>query len=143
MGRNKQSKDGGYARNTGTSPYAGSKGCQRKSKAVDAATALGLGVPQQKPMLPGLAGLGMAQQNPLDSLFGSAGTNPLAGIAGLIRLGGNNVMQLAAFLGGPQQSDMFQHAQLLQVRQALVQQQAAYGGSCTASRSRSTEPHRG
>ena len=69
----------------GTQPYAGSKG-GNKSKTVDAATALEFGVPQQSTvntMLSGLEGLRMTQQIPLDSLCGSSGTNPLAGIAGL------------------------------------------------------------
>ena len=72
----------------------------------------------------------MAHQNSLDSLFGSVGTIHLAGIAGLntglqLAIGGNDHMQLAALLGGSQpQSVMFQPAQLLQVRQALAQQQA-------------------
>ena len=81
---------------------------------VDAATALHLGAPQHNMMLLGLTGLGMAQQGPLDSLFGSVGMNPLAGIAGLntglqLANGGNDLMQLAALLGGLQhQSVMFQ-----------------------------------
>ena len=81
---------------------------------VDAATPLHLGAPQHNMMLLGLIGLGMAQQGPLDSLFGSVGTNPLAGIAGLntglqLANGGNDLMQLAALLGGLQhQSVMFQ-----------------------------------
>ena len=58
MGRNQHSKGGGYARNKGTQPYAGPKG-GNKSKTVDAATALGLGVPQQNTMHSGLARLGM------------------------------------------------------------------------------------
>ena len=72
----------------------------------------------------------MAQQHPLDSLFGSVGTNPLAGITGLnaglqSANGGNDLFQLAALLGGSQQQSVsFQPAQLLQVRQALAQQQA-------------------
>ena len=111
MGSNQQSKGGGYARNKGTQPYA-SKGGNKMSKTVDAATALGLGIlPQQNTMLSGLAGLGMAQQNPLDSLFGSVGTNvnPLAGITGLNTSlqsanDGNVLFQLAALLGGQHQS---------------------------------------
>ena len=93
--------------------------------------ALGLGVPQQNTMLSGLAGLGMPNQTPLDLLFGSGGTKPLAGIAGLntglqSANGGINLMQLAALLGGSQQqSVLFQRAQLIQVRHALAQQQAA------------------
>ena len=84
MGRNQQSK-GGYARNKGSQPYASSKGGgQGKSKTVDAATALGLGVLQQNTMLSGMEGLqGLTQPIPQDSLFGSVGTNPLAGMAGL------------------------------------------------------------
>ena len=75
MGRNQQSKGGGYAGNKGNKTYA--SGCKcggGNKKTVDAATALGLGVPQQNTMLLGLAGLGMVQQNPLDSLFGSVGS---------------------------------------------------------------------
>ena len=84
MGRNQQSKGGGYAGKQGKQPYAsGGKGGNNK-KTVDAATALGLGpLPQQNMMLPGLVGLGMAQQIPLDSHFGSVGTNPLAETPGL------------------------------------------------------------
>ena len=88
-------------------------------------------MPQQNTMLSSLAG----QQNPLDSLFLSFGTKfrrtrALAGIAGLnaglqSANGGNDLMQLAALLGGSQQqSGTFQPAQLLQVRHALAQQQA-------------------
>ena len=67
--------------------------------------ALGLGGPPQNAMLSAIAGLGVTQPNPLDSLFGSVGTNPLAGIAGLntglqTANGGNNLLQLAALLGG-------------------------------------------
>ena len=81
-------------------------------------------------MLSGLTRLGMVQQTPLDSLFGSVGTNPLAGITGLntglqSANGGNDLLQLTALLRGSQrQSISFQPAQLLQVRQALAQQQA-------------------
>ena len=73
----------------------------------------------------------MVQQNPLDSLFGSMGTNAMTGLGGV---GGaslqsansvNDLLQLAALLGGSQQQNVtFQPAQLLQVRQALAQQQA-------------------
>ena len=72
-------------------------------------------------MLSGMAGLGMVQQNPLDSLFGSMGTNTLAGLGGLhaglqSANGGNDLLQLAALLGGSQQQSVsFQPAQLLQV----------------------------
>lgn len=79
-------------------------------------------------MLAGMAGLGMVQQNPLDSLFGSIGTNTVAGLGGFGGAGiqsansGNDLLQLAALLGGSQQqNDTFQ---LLQVRQALQQQHA-------------------
>ena len=54
----------------------------------------------------------------------------MAGIAGLntglqTANGGNDLLQLATLLGGSQQqSDSFQPAQPLQVRQALAQQQA-------------------
>ena len=84
MGRNQQPKGGRYARNKGTQPHAGSKGGQVRSKTAGAAAALGRGVPQQSTALSGIAGLpGTAQQSPLGSLFGSAGTGPLAGVAGL------------------------------------------------------------
>ena len=85
-------------------------------------------------MLSGLAGLGVVQQNPLDSLSGSVGTNTTAGLGGLTTglqsaNSGNDLLQLAALLGpslgGSQQQHVtFQPAQLLQVRQALAQQQA-------------------
>ena len=88
-------------------------------------------MPQQNTMLAGMAGLGMVQQNPLDSLFGSIGTNTVAGLGGFGGAGvqsansGNDPLQLAALLGGSQQQNVtFQPAQLLQVRQALQQQQA-------------------
>ena len=46
MGRNQQSKGGGYAGNKGNKTYAsGGKGGGGNKKTVDAATALGLGVP--------------------------------------------------------------------------------------------------
>ena len=125
-GRNQQSKGGGYAGNKGNKPYAsGGKGGGIK-KTVAAATALGLGVPQQNTMLLGVAGLGMVQQNPLDSLFGSMGTSTMAGLGGFGSANsGNDLLQLAALLGGSQQQNVtFQPAQLLQVRQALAQQQA-------------------
>ena len=65
MGRNQQSKGGGYAGNKGNKTYAsGGKGGGGNKKPVDAATALGLGVSQQNTMLSGLAGLGMTQQTP-------------------------------------------------------------------------------
>ena len=130
MGRNQQSKGGGYAGNKGNKTYAsGGKGGGNK-KTVDAATALGLGLPSQNTMLSGIAGLGMAQPNPLDSLFGTMGTNTMAGLGGLgtglqSANSGNDLLQLAALLGGAQQQSVtFQPAQLLQVRQALQQQQA-------------------
>ena len=100
MGRNRQSKGCGYAGNKGNQTYA-SKGGNNTPKAVDAATALGLGIlPQHNAMLLGLTGLGMAQPNSLDSLFGSAGTNPLAGVTGLhtglqSANGANDLFQLA------------------------------------------------
>ena len=114
MGRNQQPKGGGYAGNKG----------------VGAATAQGVGAPQQNTMLSGVAGLGMVQQNPLDSLFGSTGTNTMTELGGFgadlpSANSGNDLLQLAALLGGSQQQNVtFQPAQLLQVRQALVQQQA-------------------
>ena len=106
---NQQSKCGGYAGEKGKQSYvSGVKGGGNNKKTVDAATALGLGpLPQQNTMLSRLAGLGMAQQNPLDSLFGSAGTNTLARLGGLntglqSANGGNDLLQLAALLGGSQ-----------------------------------------
>ena len=78
-------------------------------------------------MLSGVAGLGMVQQNPLDSLFGSMGTNTMTGWGGFNGGGlqsansGNDLLQLAALLGGSQQQNVtFQLAQLLQVRQAFA-----------------------
>ena len=133
MGRNQQPKGSGCAWKHGNKSYAsGGKGGGNK-KTVDAATALGLGVPQQNTMLSGLAGLGMVQPTPLDSLFGYVGTNTMVGLGGLdtglqSANGGNDLLQLAALLGGTQQQPVsFQpgcRAQLLQVRQALAQQQA-------------------
>ena len=58
MGRNQQSEGGSYAGNKGNKTYAG--GGHRggnKPQTVDAATSLGLGVPQQNTMLAGMAGL--------------------------------------------------------------------------------------
>ena len=56
----------------GTKPtWVGGEGGSGNKKAVGAATALGLGVPQQNAMPSGMAGLGMAQHDPLDSPFGS------------------------------------------------------------------------
>ena len=134
MGRNQQSKGGSYAGNKGNKTYAsGGRSGGKQQQTVDAATALGLGVPQQNTMLAGMAGLGMVQQNPLDSLFGSIGTNTGAGLGGFgfgeagvqSANSGNDLLQLAALLGGSQQQNVtFQPAQLLQVRQALQQQQA-------------------
>ena len=74
----------------------------------------------------------MVQQNSLDSLFGSVGANTVAGLGGLntglqSANSGNCLLHLAAVLhvgGSQQQSVSFQPAQLLQVRQALAQQQA-------------------
>ena len=78
--------------------------------------ALGLGVPPQNTMLSGMVGLGMVQQNPLDSLFGSMGTNAMTGLGGLNGASlqsansGNDLHQLAALLGGSQQQNVtFQH----------------------------------
>ena len=54
MGRNQQSKGGGYAGNKGNKTYASGgkfKGGGGNKKTVDAATALGLGVQQQNMML--------------------------------------------------------------------------------------------
>ena len=76
MGRNEQSKGGGYAGNKGNKIYvSGGKCAGGNKKSVDTATALGLGAPQQNTVLLGLAGLGMVQQNPPDSLFEPVGTN--------------------------------------------------------------------
>ena len=102
------------------------KGVNKTLKAVDAVTVLGLGIPpQQNAMLSGLTGLGTAQPNSLDSLFGSTGTNPWARITGLntglqSANGANDLFQLAALLGGQHQSVTFQPAQPLQVRQAVT-----------------------
>ena len=58
------------------------------------------------------------------------GTTTMAGLGGLgtglqSANSGNDLLQLAALLGGSQQQNVtFQPAQLLQVRQALAQQQA-------------------
>lgn len=66
----------------------------------------------------------------MDPLFGSVETNTMAGLGGLnadlqLANSGNDLLQLAALLGGSQQqSVLFQPAQLLQVRQGLAQQQA-------------------
>ena len=71
-------------------------------------------------MLAGMAGLGIVQQNPLDSPFGSIGTNAAAGLGGFggaslqSANSGNDLLQLAALLGGSQQQNVtFQPAQLL------------------------------
>ena len=112
MGRNQQSKGGGYAGNTGNKTYAsGGKGGGGNKKTVDAAAALGLGVPQQNTMLSGLAGLGTVHQNPLDSRFGSVGMDTVAGLSGLNMSlqsvnSGNDLLQLAALLGGSQQQSV-------------------------------------
>ena len=133
MGCNQQWKGGGYAGKQGNKPYAsGGKAGGSNKKIVGVATALGLGLPQRNTMLSGLAGLGTAQQNPLDSLFGSVGTNTMAGLGDLNTYtglqsenSGNDLLQLAALFGGSQQQSVsFQPAQLLQVRQVLAQQQA-------------------
>ena len=79
MGHNQQPKGGGYARNKGTQPYAGSKG-GNKSKTVDAAAALGLLRLATEHDDVGPCGTGSDTANSFDSLFGSVGTNPLAGI---------------------------------------------------------------
>ena len=82
MGRNQHPKGGGYAGDKGSKTYAsGGRGGGNK-KTVDAPTALGLGLPPQNTMLSGMAGLGMVQQNPLCSLFGSMGTNTMIGLGG-------------------------------------------------------------
>ena len=126
MGQNQPSKGGSYAGNEGNKTYAsGGKGGGNK-KAVGAVTALGLGVPQSM-ILSGLAGLRMVQQNPLDLLFRSIGTSAMAGLGGLSGASlqssnsGNDLIQLAALLGGSQQQNVtFQPAQLLQVQHALA-----------------------
>ena len=137
MGRNQQSKGGGYAGNQGN-PYAsGGKGGNNKKTASDA-TALGLGpLPQQNTMLSGLAGLGIAQQNPLDSLFGSVGTNTLAGLGGLntglqSANGEKDLRQLAALLGGSQQqsaSSSFSESVSERVASFITQHAGARGCS--------------
>ena len=127
MGRNRQPKCGGYAGGKGNKTYArGGKGGGGNKKSVDAATALRLGVPQQSTVLTGMVGLGMVQKGPLGSLFRSMGTNAMAGLGGLNGASLMDLLQLAALLGGSQQQSVtFQPAQLLQVRHALAQQQAA------------------
>ena len=71
------SRKAAVAQGIGNNAYAsGGEGGGNK-KTVDAAAALGLGAPQQNTMLSGVAGLGMVQQNSLDSLFGSMGTNTM------------------------------------------------------------------
>ena len=83
MGHNRQS-EGRCARRQGARPYANSKGGGRgKSKTIDAATALGLGVQLQNAMLVSMTGQqGLTQLRSPGSLFGSAGANPLAGVSG-------------------------------------------------------------
>ena len=126
MGRNQQLKCSAYAGNKGNKgnkPYmSGGKGGGGNKKTVGDATALGLGALQQNMMLLGMAGLGMVQQNPLDSLFRSMGMTAMAGLGGLggaslqSANSGNDLLQLAALLGGSQQQNVtFQPAQLLQV----------------------------
>ena len=87
---------------------SGGKDGGGNKQTTDAATALRLVVPQQNMMLSGLAGLGMVQQSPLDSLLGSVGTNNMAGLGGLNTSlqpanSGNGLLQLAVSLGGSQQ----------------------------------------
>ena len=129
MGRSQLQNGGGYTGNKGNQTHT--EGGNRTPKAVDAASALGLGVlPPQHAMLPGFTGPGVAQPNSLGSMFGSAGTNPLAGVTGLhtglhSANGAIDLLQLAAILGGQEQSVTFQPAQLLQAQQPPVQQQAA------------------
>ena len=101
-------------------------------KTIEAATALGPGVTSQNAMLASMTGLqGLTQPNSLDALFGSTGLNLLAGVLGLnaslpTTNSGTDILQLTALLGGSQQQSVsFQPAQLLQVRQALAQEQAA------------------
>ena len=96
--------------NKGNKTYtSGGKGGGGNKKTAAAATALGLGVPQQSTVLSGMAGLGMVQQNPLDSLFGSVGTNTMAGLRGLNGASlqpagsGNDFVQHAALPRGSQQ----------------------------------------
>ena len=131
MGRNRQPKGGGYAEKQGKQSYArGGTGGGNNKKTAGAAAALGYGLPQQNAMLLGLAGPGMTHQNPMDSLFGSAGTSTIVGLGGSIKglqyaNSGNVPLRLAALLGGSQQQPVsFQPPQLLQVQQALAQQQA-------------------
>ena len=128
MGRNQQPKGGGYAGNKGNKTYASGGKCGGgNKKTVDAATALGLGALQKNTMLSGLGGLGMVQQNPLESLLRRQDWVHVAWqVTGLQSANsGNDLLHLAALLGGSQQQHVtFQPAQLLQVRQALAQQQA-------------------
>ena len=71
-------------------------------------------------MLAGMAGLGMVQQNPLGSLFGSIGTNTVAGLGGLGGAStqpansGNDLLriQLAALLGSSQHMYRMLHSNL-------------------------------
>ena len=88
MGRNQQPKGGGYAGNKGNKTYAsgGRRGGSNKQQAVDSATALGLGVPPQNTMLAGMAGLGMVQQNPLDSLSDLLGRTLWQGLVASVEL---------------------------------------------------------
>ena len=95
-------------------------------------------------MLTGMAGLGMVQQTLLDSLFGSMGTDAMAGLGGLGASlksadSEDDLNQLAALLGGSQQqSAAFKPAQLLQVRQA-----PATGNAGRGTASGNTETNRG
>ena len=130
MERNQQSEGGGYAWNKGNKTYAsGGKGGGGNKKSVDAATALGLGVPPQNTMLSGMAGLGMMQQNPLDSLFGAMGTNAITGLGGLNDASlqsTNSASSNSRPYSGAHSSRMllFNLLRFLQVRQALAQQHA-------------------
>ena len=96
-------KEAGTQETKGTKTYASGGKCGGNKKTVDAAAALGLGVPhdQQNTTLAGVAGLGVAQHTPLDSPFGSIGTNTMTGLGGFgtglqSANSGNDLLQLAA-----------------------------------------------
>ena len=68
MRRNRQLKGGGYAGKQEKQSYASEGKCGgNNKKTVEAAAALGLGLPQQNTVLSGLAGLGMAQYGTAES----------------------------------------------------------------------------
>ena len=131
MGRNQQSNGGIYAGIKVKNTYAsGGKGGGSNTKTVDAATALGLGALQQNTMLSGLAGLGIHC-----SATNSSGVT--------LRIRGDEHDGRTGWLDnrptvckqwewstltcGPTRgltaAEFSLHAQLLQVRQVLAQQQ--------------------